>query len=86
MVDEVVTPTPVKVEEQSEIEKLHAKLKELEHKATPVIVKGYLAFKAFLSKYINKYPVYAAWVSGGVGAGFMFYGLKALVALKWFSF
>ncbi len=77
MVDEVVTPVK---EEDSDIKKLWKRLDEMENKATPVIVAGYLKFKAFLSKYVNKYPAYAAWVSAVLGGGAMY------MVRSWFSF
>lgn len=76
MIDEVIKP----VSEDSEIEKLHKRLAELEHKAKPVLVHGYLSLKTFLDRYVQKYPVAASWTSGGVGAILMY------MVRKWFSF
>lgn len=78
MVDEVVTPKPV--EEESELKKLMKRLDEMDNKATPVIVAGYLKFKAFLNKHINKYPVPSAWISAVFGAFLMYW------ARRWFQF
>lgn len=65
MVDTVVTP-------ETELEALHKRLKELEAKTEPAVVTWYLKLKAFLNKYIHKYPVYSVWASGILGSGIMY--------------
>ena len=67
-------------ETETELEKLHKRLAELEKKAQPVVINGYLKLKAFLNKYIEKYPVYACWTSGAVSAAAMY------MVRKWFQF
>lgn len=81
MVDDVtITPGGQVFPPETELERLHKRLAELEQKTEPTAIKAYLKFKAFLTKYIEKYPVYAAWVSGVIGAGVMY------IVRLWFSF
>ena len=66
--------------EKSEILKLHDRIRELEHRVEPVLVKVYLKLKEFLNAKIHESPVSSVYVSGFLGAAAMY------VARKWLSF